>query len=53
MIQLHTFLNVADNSRARELMCIQIIGTGNQRYADINNIIVAILKKANVRICIE
>ncbi|KAK8488851.1 hypothetical protein V6N12_002344 [Hibiscus sabdariffa] len=35
MIQPQTHLNVADNSGARELMCIQVIGASNRRYAHI------------------
>nr|YP_009175307.1 ribosomal protein L14 [Phragmipedium longifolium]YP_010605508.1 ribosomal protein L14 [Phragmipedium hirtzii]AIS67563.1 ribosomal protein L14 [Phragmipedium longifolium]WAJ48410.1 ribosomal protein L14 [Phragmipedium longifolium]WAN80668.1 ribosomal protein L14 [Phragmipedium hirtzii] len=46
MIQPQTLLNVADNSGARELMCIRIIGTGNQRYAHIGDVIVAVIKEA-------
>nr|YP_009767535.1 ribosomal protein L14 [Daniellia ogea]QIS98153.1 ribosomal protein L14 [Daniellia ogea] len=48
MIQPQTHLNVADNSGARELMCIRIIGagTGNRRYAYIGDIIVAVIKEA-------
>nr|P42340.1 RecName: Full=Large ribosomal subunit protein uL14c; AltName: Full=50S ribosomal protein L14, chloroplastic [Oenothera ammophila] len=41
MIQPQTRLNVADNSGARELMCIRIIGASNRRYAHIGDIIVA------------
>ncbi|CAI0445601.1 unnamed protein product [Linum tenue] len=41
MIQPQTRLNVADNSGARELMCIRIIGTSNRRYAHIGDVIVA------------
>nr|QBB08978.1 50S ribosomal protein L14 [Goodyera schlechtendaliana]QBB73227.1 50S ribosomal protein L14 [Goodyera schlechtendaliana]UNB13825.1 50S ribosomal protein L14 [Goodyera schlechtendaliana]BAX84126.1 50S ribosomal protein L14 [Goodyera schlechtendaliana]BAX88037.1 50S ribosomal protein L14 [Goodyera schlechtendaliana] len=46
MIQPQTFLNVADNSGAQELMCIRIIGTGNHRYAHIGDVIVAVIKEA-------
>ncbi|EEF42573.1 50S ribosomal protein L16, putative [Ricinus communis] len=35
-----------DNSGARELMCIRIIGTSNRRYAHIGDIIVAVIKEA-------
>ncbi|KAJ0668699.1 putative ribosomal protein L14P [Helianthus annuus] len=40
MIQPQTHLNVADNSGARELMCIRIIGASNRRYAHIGDVIV-------------
>ncbi|KAJ0726394.1 putative ribosomal protein L14P [Helianthus annuus] len=39
-------LNVADNSGARELMCIRIIGASNRRYAHIGDVIVAVIKDA-------
>nr|YP_010406445.1 ribosomal protein L14 [Cymbaria daurica]URC16246.1 ribosomal protein L14 [Cymbaria daurica] len=46
MIQPQTRLKVADNSGARELMCIRIIGASNRRYAHIGDVIVAVIKKA-------
>lgn len=46
MIQPQTHLNVADNSGARELMCIRIIGTSNRQYAYIGDVIVAVIKEA-------
>nr|YP_010214637.1 ribosomal protein L14 [Loranthus tanakae]UBN08492.1 ribosomal protein L14 [Loranthus tanakae]UBN08558.1 ribosomal protein L14 [Loranthus tanakae] len=45
MIQPHTHLTVADNSGARELMCIRILGTSNRRYAQIGDIILAVIKE--------
>ena len=47
MIQPQTLLNVADNSGARKLMCIRVIGAaGNQRYARIGDVIIAVIKDA-------
>nr|YP_010552711.1 ribosomal protein L14 [Phyllagathis tuberosa]UTM96092.1 ribosomal protein L14 [Phyllagathis tuberosa] len=46
MIQAQTHLNVADNSGARKLMCIRIIGTSNRQYANIGDIIVAVITDA-------
>ena len=46
MIQPQTLLNVADNSGARKLMCIRIIGAGNQQYAHIGDVVVAVIKEA-------
>nr|YP_010536768.1 ribosomal protein L14 [Tetraena simplex]UYC29911.1 ribosomal protein L14 [Tetraena simplex]WEB51375.1 ribosomal protein L14 [Tetraena hamiensis var. qatarensis] len=46
MIQPQTHLNVADNSGAKKLMCIRIIGTSTRRYAHIGDIIVAVIKEA-------
>jgi len=46
MIQPQTLLNVADNSGARELMCIRIVGASHRRDAHIGDVIVAVIKKA-------
>nr|YP_009413657.1 ribosomal protein L14 [Pityopus californicus]ASN79035.1 ribosomal protein L14 [Pityopus californicus] len=46
MIQTQTYLNVADNSGAKKLMCIRIIGVSNRRYAYIGDVIVAVIKEA-------
>nr|YP_009413569.1 ribosomal protein L14 [Allotropa virgata]ASN78880.1 ribosomal protein L14 [Allotropa virgata]ASN78903.1 ribosomal protein L14 [Allotropa virgata] len=46
MIQTQTYLNVADNSGARKLMCIRILGASNRKYAYIGDIIVAVIKEA-------
>nr|AZZ70857.1 ribosomal protein L14 [Zantedeschia aethiopica] len=53
MIQLQTVLNVADNSGARKLMCIRILGNGNCRYAHIGDIIVAVIKEAAPKMALE
>nr|YP_010290635.1 ribosomal protein L14 [Cyperus difformis]ULQ64665.1 ribosomal protein L14 [Cyperus difformis] len=53
MIQPQTMLNVADNSGARKLMCIRIIGASNQRYAQIGNVIVAVIKEAVPNMSVE
>lgn len=46
MIQPQTYLTVADNSGAKKLMCIRIIGASNRRYAHIGDVIVAVIKEA-------
>lgn len=46
MIQQESYLNVADNSGARKLMCIRVVGGGNRRYAGIGDVIVAVVKDA-------
>lgn len=46
MIQAQTVLNVADNSGARKLMCIQVLGGSRVRYARIGDIIVCAVKEA-------
>ncbi|XP_051145759.1 50S ribosomal protein L14, chloroplastic-like [Andrographis paniculata] len=48
-----THLNVADNSGARELMCIRIIGASNRRYAHIGDVIVAVIKEAVPNMLLE
>lgn len=46
MIQQQSTLKVADNSGAREIMCIKVLGGSNRRYANIGDIIVASVKSA-------
>ena len=46
MIMPQTRLSVADNTGARELMCIRVMGGSNRRYAGIGDIIVAVVKDA-------
>ena len=47
MIQQQTMLNVADNTGAKDLMCIRVLGGSYRRYANIGDIIVASVKSAN------
>lgn len=46
MIQQETRLKVADNSGARELLVIRVLGGGNRKYAKIGDTVVATVKKA-------
>ncbi len=46
MIQQQTLLKVADNTGAKELMCIRVLGGTGRRYGNIGDIIVASVKKA-------
>lgn len=46
MIQKFSRLNVADNSGAREIMCIQVLGGTGRRYAGVGDVIVASVKQA-------
>lgn len=46
MIQIQTRLNVADNSGARELMCIKVLGDSRRRYARIGDLISCSVKNA-------
>jgi large subunit ribosomal protein L14 len=46
MIQQQTRLRVADNSGAREIMCIRVLGGSGRRYARVGDIIIASVKSA-------
>ncbi len=46
MIQQQSYLKVADNTGAREIMCIKVLGGSGRRYANIGDVIVASVKKA-------
>ena len=46
MIQQQTYLKVADNTGAKEIMCIRVLGGPARRYANIGDVIVASVKKA-------
>ncbi len=46
MIQQQTMLNVGDNTGAKEIMCIRVMGGSYRRYANIGDIIVASVKQA-------
>ena len=46
MIQQQTYLKVADNTGAKEIMCIRVLGGSGRRYANIGDVIVASVYKA-------
>lgn len=46
MIQQQTLLNVADNSGAKEIMCIRVLGGSKRKFGNIGDIIVASVKSA-------
>ena len=46
MIQQQTLMKVADNTGAKELMCIRVLGGTGRRYANIGDVVVACVKKA-------
>src|SRR3954469_12858240 len=46
MIQQYTYLDVADNTGAKECMCIKVLGGTRRRYAGLGDVIVASVKKA-------
>ncbi len=46
MIQPRTILEVADNSGAKKVMCVRVMGGSNKRYASIGDVIVVSVKEA-------
>jgi large subunit ribosomal protein L14 len=46
VIQQQSYLKVADNTGAKEIMCIRVLGGSGRRYANIGDVIVASVKKA-------
>jgi large subunit ribosomal protein L14 len=46
MIQMYTYVDVADNTGAKECMCIKVLGGSRRRYAGLGDVIVASVKKA-------
>lgn len=47
MIQQQTMLNVGDNTGAKEIMCIRVLGGSYRKYANIGDVIVAAVKSAS------
>ena len=48
MIQQQSYLKVADNTGAKEIMCIRVLGGTRRRYARIGDVVVASVKKGDV-----
>ncbi len=46
MLQQQSYMKVADNTGAKELMCIRVLGGTGRRYANIGDVVVASVKKA-------
>lgn len=46
MIQMQTYLKSADNTGAKEFMCIKVLGGSKRRYANIGDVVVASVKKS-------
>ena len=46
MVQQQSYLKVADNTGAKEIMCIRVLGGSGRRYAGIGDVIIASVKKA-------
>jgi len=47
MIQTQSMLTVADNSGAKEVMCIKVLGGSKRRYAQVGDVIVVTVRKAS------
>jgi large subunit ribosomal protein L14 len=47
MIQTQSYLNIADNTGARKIMCIRVLGTSNPLYASIGDVIIGVVKDAS------
>lgn len=53
MIQNRSMLEVADNSGAKRVMCIRVLGGSNRKYAGIGDIIVAVVKEATPNMTVK
>lgn len=53
MIQNQSYLNIADNSGARKIMCIRVLGSSNPKYASIGDIIIGVVKDASPNMAIK
>ena len=47
MIQQQSYMKIADNTGAKELMCIRVLGGTGRRYAEIGDVVVCSVKKAS------
>lgn len=47
MIQQQSYMKVADNTGAKEIMCIRVLGGTGRRYANIGDVVIASVKKAS------
>ena len=50
MIQQETRLNVADNTGAKQVLCIKVLGGSRKRYAKVGDLIVITVKKNNTKL---
>nr|UNJ16389.1 ribosomal protein L14 [Boldiaceae sp.] len=53
MIQPQTCLNIADNSGARKLMCIRVLGSSNPSYARVGDVIIGVVKDASPNMIVK
>jgi len=53
MIQNQSYLSIADNSGARKIMCIRVLGSSNPKYAYIGDVIIGVVKDASPNMSIK
>jgi large subunit ribosomal protein L14 len=53
MIQVQTRLSVADNSGAKEILCIRILGASYRRYASVGDVIIGVVKDATPNMTVK
>ena len=53
MIQVQTRLSVADNSGAKEILCIRILGSSYRRYAGVGDVIIGVVKDATPNMTVK
>ena len=52
MIQPQTYLTVADNTGAKKIMCIRVLG-GNRKYAKVGDVIIGVVKEATPNMLVK
>jgi large subunit ribosomal protein L14 len=52
MIQPQTILNIADNTGAKKILCIRVLG-GNKKYANIGDVIIGVVKESLPRMTVK
>ena len=53
MIQVQTRLNVADNSGAKKILCVRILGSSHRRYANVGDVIIGVVKDATPNMTVK
>ena len=53
MIQVQSRLNVADNSGAKQILCIRILGSSYRRYAGVGDVIIGVVKDATPNMTVK
>jgi len=53
LIQTRSMLNVADNSGAKIIMCIRVLGSSNRKYAGVGDLITGVVKQANPNMTVK